>query len=238
MQGDLYLAAQGLLPDFPNLPVLQRTEALPTGSAGLVDFAELRAAAFHIRADIPHDAWASVLSALHHATGGSDAGRHLAHAWSAADPRCSAPEVDGKWRSFGKSDTTPVTAGSLFALAREHGWQAITAADFVDDTDGDAAPADAAPRPTFLCPGDCLAFPARPYIVKGLIGPGQLGGTFGDPGTDKSLLAPRLAYAIALGGEAFGLRTRQGGPVLCRCRRRNRHGGPRRGAAPGTGGRP
>ena len=45
-------------------------------------------------------------------------------------------------------------------------------------------------------------------MVKGLIGPGQIGCIFGDPGAGKSLIAPNIAYAVAQGRETFGMRTK------------------------------
>lgn len=92
--------------------------------------------------------------------------------------------------------------------------------DWINDfPDGPTAPANptAASRLTFLTPGECANLPARDYLVKGLIAPGQVGCIFGDPGAGKSLIAPRLAYSVAQGTEAFGLRTRQGGVVYVAC---------------------
>lgn len=72
-------------------------------------------------------------------------------------------------------------------------------------------------RLTFLTPDDCAALPARDYLVKSLIAPGQVGCIFGEPGAGKSLLAPWLGYAIARGAKVFGLRTRQGGVFYVAC---------------------
>ena len=63
---------------------------------------------------------------------------------------------------------------------------------------------------TFMSPADCEeeAQRGRGYVVKGLIGPGQIGCIFGDPGAGKSLIAPNIAYAVAQGRETFGMRTK------------------------------
>jgi len=76
---------------------------------------------------------------------------------------------------------------------------------------GTGDPAPAASGLTFLTPAQCATLPVRPYIVKGLIGQGDVTAIVGAPGAGKSLLAPRIAYAVAQGAEVFGRRTRQGG---------------------------
>ncbi|MFU1479059.1 AAA family ATPase [Roseovarius sp. C7] len=63
---------------------------------------------------------------------------------------------------------------------------------------------------TFLSPADCEDLPARNYLIKGLLGEGDISAVVGAPGAGKSLLAPYLGFAVAQGVEAFGLRTRQG----------------------------
>jgi KaiC/GvpD/RAD55 family RecA-like ATPase len=65
----------------------------------------------------------------------------------------------------------------------------------------------------YLTPGQCADLPARDYVVKRLIAPGQIGCIFGEPGAGKSLIAPRVAYEIAQGEPTFGLRTKAG-PVF------------------------
>lgn len=61
---------------------------------------------------------------------------------------------------------------------------------------------------TFTTPAECEEETRRGYVVKGLIGPGQIGCIFGDPGAGKSLIAPTIGYAVAQGRETFGLRTK------------------------------
>jgi hypothetical protein len=64
---------------------------------------------------------------------------------------------------------------------------------------------------SFLSPTDCENAPARGYLVKGLIAPGDVSCIFGAPGAGKSVIAPHIAYAVAQGRQAFGMRTKQGG---------------------------
>jgi hypothetical protein len=73
------------------------------------------------------------------------------------------------------------------------------------------APAPPSRGLTFLTPAECDLLPARPYVIKGLLAQGDVAAIVGTPGAGKSLLAPRLGYAVSQGGEVFGRRTRQVG---------------------------
>jgi hypothetical protein len=62
----------------------------------------------------------------------------------------------------------------------------------------------------FLFPVDCETSPRRGYVIKHILAPGDVGALIGQPGSGKSILAPHLAYAVAQGRSAFGLRTKPG----------------------------
>ena len=64
---------------------------------------------------------------------------------------------------------------------------------------------------TFLKPSECSASDARRYVIKGLVAEGDVASIVGAPGVGKSLLGPRLGYAVAQGEDIFGMRVRQGG---------------------------
>jgi hypothetical protein len=66
-------------------------------------------------------------------------------------------------------------------------------------------------RLVFMSPSDCATAPARGYILKGIIAPGDIACLFGAPGAGKSLMAPYLGYQVARGAAAFSRRTRRGG---------------------------
>lgn len=221
-KGSLTVARLLGLSAFP--AVLTRPERPKEAPAkpGTYDVAVLRTALPYIPNDGSHDEWLHILMALHSATGGSDQGLALAHWWSADDyPGYQHEQVTAKWRSFGKSDGLLITGATILAEARKHGWQAdpIEFDDLPDDPaedDPDLADLlDLSPEASevaglpFLTAGQCANLPARDYVVKRLIAPGQVGCIFGEPGAGKSLIAPRLAYAIAQGKEAFGLRTKR-----------------------------
>lgn len=67
-----------------------------------------------------------------------------------------------------------------------------------------------ASRLRFLSPGECADAPARGYVIKGLLAPGDVGCIYGAPGAGKSLISPHLGYAVAQGRSAFGMRTKAG----------------------------
>ncbi|WKW52031.1 AAA family ATPase [Rhodomicrobium lacus] len=64
---------------------------------------------------------------------------------------------------------------------------------------------------TVLSPRECSVSDTRRYVIKGLVAEGDVACIVGAPGVGKSLLAPRLAYAVSQGAGIFGLRVRQGG---------------------------
>ena len=52
--------------------------------------------------------------------------------------------------------------------------------------------------------------PARPYIVKKLMRPGDVCAIIGPPGAGKSMLAPLIGYMIAQGKHVFGMKSNPG----------------------------
>lgn len=210
--------------DFPAALTRPASEAPDDAAApGAYTAADLAEPLFRIPNDGSYDEWVRVLMAVHHATGGSKGGLALVEAWSAEYPGYDPKEVSAKWRSFGRSDGQQITVETLFAEARKHGWQSVTADDFDDDPEpsiedllDDDTPVKFGGL-TFLTPDQCASLPARDYVAKRLIAPGQIGCVFGEPGAGKSLLAPRLAYAVAQGEEVFGLPTKPGAVFYVAC---------------------
>jgi archaellum biogenesis ATPase FlaH len=200
----------------------EHAEAQPV--SGQHRIVELADALFRIPNDGPHDDWVKMLMAIHDATAGSAGGLALVQAWSTDYPGYDAQVVVAKWRSLGKRDGARITADTLFAEAKKFGWQAVTADDFDDDLPSvecflgdDTGKSFDLGGLTFLLPDDCANLPARDYVVKRLIAPGQVGCIFGVPGAGKSLIAPRMAYDIAQGEDTFGLRTKAGPVIYVAC---------------------
>lgn len=82
--------------------------------------AQILAALAVLPAELDYDTWISVGMAIHHETQGE--GFELWDEWSSYSPKYTNREYGlERWKSFGKSDTTVVTARSLVHLANQHG---------------------------------------------------------------------------------------------------------------------
>lgn len=83
-----------------------------------------------------YDEWRDVISGIHHATEGSDEGYQLAYDFSARAPHFDEQELDLKvwaWLDQKGETANPITERTIFAKAREHGWQDIASADDFED---------------------------------------------------------------------------------------------------------
>ncbi|AUM72930.1 AAA family ATPase [Paracoccus jeotgali] len=154
--------------------------------------------------------------ALHEESDGSRKGFDAFCQWAKQNPSYSRVECAKIWRSLKAGRAGNTGGGTIMIRAKAFGWQEPDQyddldADFEDQPDAPAAKAKKPARLTFLTPAECDAAPARSYLIKGLIAEGDVGCIFGAPGAGKSLLAPALAYAVAQGREAFGMRCKAGG---------------------------
>ena len=140
--------------------------------------------------------WRPVGMALHSESEGAEKAFDLWDEWSQAGAKYDAADQRRVWESFGTGGRKLLRIGTLFRLAKEHGWSG--------KRQSDAAPS----RLTFLSPGECAAAPSRGYVLKGILAPGDVGCIFGSPGAGKSLIAPHLGYRVAQALPAFGMRTR------------------------------
>lgn len=165
---------------------------------------------FHIPADLPYPDWNTILMALHHVSSGTKEGLEIAQEWSSQDPRWDAREVRDKWRSYGKQTGEKVGRGTILHYAQEHGWNRITARDFmpIDDQFEEDEPLQS--HLTFLTPEECAQQKPRGYVVKGMVAPGDVGCIVGAPGAGKSVFGPSLAFHVAQGANFFGHRVKQG----------------------------
>lgn len=170
------------------------------------DWDTVRGALSAIPPDVDYCDWFNIGMALHSACGGLPEGLDVWDAWSKGGTKYKGPrELASKWRSF--TAWGGIGLGTLFHLASAYGWS--DRPEWGADDFEDLQPL--ASRLKLLTPADCKSAPSRGYIIKGMLAPRDVGCIFGQPGAGKSLLAPHLAYAVAQGREAFGLRTRQGG---------------------------
>lgn len=148
-----------------------------------------------------YDPWREMGMALHHAFNGDPEGMALwdeASQWTATyDP----DELEKRWDSFGRYGDQPVTLGSIFRLAKQHGWK---------DPRKTKSIAREFAGLRFYTPGDSAKVEPPEYVVKHLIARGDVSCIFGPPGAGKSLIGPHIGYQVALGEPAFGMLTKQG----------------------------
>ena len=161
------------------------------------DWDRIKGALRSIKDADDRDRWLTIGQAMHHETQGSPEGLRLWSVWSKRSAKYSESDQRRTWQSFGSRKGEVIGIGSLYHIAKGEGWSG------------------AAPKPpsrlSFLSPADCEAAPARGYILKGMIAPGDVACVVGAPGAGKSLLAPYLAYMVAQGSEVFNMRSKAGG---------------------------
>ena len=73
-------------------------------------------------ADVSWDDWNKMGGLLHRASGGSSEGLGLWIDWSMKSPKYVAGECDARWSHFGTHGFTRAGAGTLFHMAKAHGW--------------------------------------------------------------------------------------------------------------------
>jgi hypothetical protein len=118
----------------PEKPVGAHTPALV--GAALKPLAAALAAIPNDTDPLGYDEWRDVISGIHHATQGSDEGYALALEFSARAPHFDEQELDLKvwaWLDQKGETANPITERTIFAKAREHGWQDVASADDFED---------------------------------------------------------------------------------------------------------
>lgn len=116
------------------VPVLERPVREVAAVEASGDLVRLRAALAAIpnegTAERDYDEWRNIIFAIHHATGGSDAGHALAHEFSARSGKYDPEFFDGRVWPYVRDREGGVTEQTIYAIARQHGWDAPTAEEF------------------------------------------------------------------------------------------------------------
>ena len=163
-----------------------------------------------------YEHWIRTGMALHAASGGSDDGFALWHAWSA-----SGESYDGiedcryHWGSFGRHGGRGVTLGSVFAAAKQAGYVMVRSVPdlppveaYEDEPQADVVQPDevvesldTARRRHPLRWGDLQerAVPERQWAIPHWLGIGYVTLIAGPGGVGKSLLAQQIGAALAVG---------------------------------------
>lgn len=159
---------------------------------------------------IPHDEavdrdqWVKIGLAIYSGTGGSERGRESFLDWSVTwhrhdeDPSGHLAAAEALWASFANSPPTSIGAGTVYDLARQHGWtrpKAKTGAGRGQLFD------------------DIQVQPMQDF-VEDLLEDGSLVMVFGVPGSGKTFLVLDLLLHIAWGLIWFGKEVDQGPTLL------------------------
>jgi len=124
------------------VPVVQKPEKTAGAQtpalvgAALKPLAAALAAIPNDTSPLGYDEWRDVISGIHHATQGSDEGYALAYDFSARAPHFDEEELAIKvwaWLDQKGETANPITERTIFAKAREHGWQDVASADDFED---------------------------------------------------------------------------------------------------------
>lgn len=125
------------------VPMLERATTVQTSSiiddgSQSTSLAELRAALAAIPNEgaesLEYDSWRNVIFALHHATGGSEAGLALAHEFSSRSAKYDPTFLDERVWPYVRSERggTLITARTVFDMAHKHGYVEDVSLGFED----------------------------------------------------------------------------------------------------------
>lgn len=195
-----------------------RVAAAPPASADLTKLVSALDALPNDGDGLDYDRWRNVVFAIHHATGGSDEGLQLAHAFSSRSAKYDADFLDRRvWPSIRSDRDTVITANTIYALAVEAGWEDPTLADGFEVLPDEPTPAPAGPKKRHrLTPEQIAEFYSKPgptWLVKDVLPAVGASVVYGASGSGKSFLAIDIGFAVARGEDWRGKAVKQG-PVL------------------------
>ncbi len=118
--------------------------------------------------DAHWDTWNTIGLLAYAATGGSPEGMEAWERWSATSQKHDPSECEARWRCFHRSPPTRGGAGSIFYLARQHGWQDPRRARREEPPPHDAVPPWAAAEPESAPPSgkESSQKPADPSLTE------------------------------------------------------------------------
>lgn len=159
--------------------------------------------------------WRDIVFGVMEGCDGDEEGVALVHEFSARSPEYNPTFLDERVLPYVKSDGG-ITRATVFAEARKHGWQEVTAEDFdglggmpsnaANDAGGNAAPVE-----TELQAIDLRTIQPKPaaqrWVWENYIPERKVTRLDGDGGVGKSFIALLLAVCTALGILCFGVPT-------------------------------
>lgn len=125
--------------------------------------------------ELDYDSWRNVLFGVHHASQGSDDGLALVHEFSARSSKYDPAKTDRDWGYAGKNQGTPITIGTIKAMAGAHGWQDPAREPSEDDFDVVPADEQEPPRPGYRRNGKGEILALAENIVMAVRAPRECG---------------------------------------------------------------
>lgn len=199
-------------PTSPAVPVLARPERQASAPTS-VEFAQLRAALAAIPNEGDHersyDQWRDIVFGVHQATGGNDEGLALVHEFSARSAKYDPAFLEARVWPYVRDREGGITARSILAAAREHGWIEPIEDDF-DVVEPEPAAPPKVSKFELVQAGVFAAGTPPGWIVKGVLPRAELVVIFGESGAGKTFAVLDLVAAIARGVDWRGCRVTKG----------------------------
>ena len=173
----------------------------PEPRAGL-SFGALAVLLSPIDADITYDDWSKVLMAVHHETGGSEAGFELVTQWSSKGRKYKGiNDVRSHWRSFSTDRPNIVGAAWLKKFSAKQAAMRPSVSD-------------SGPRFAVIPDHQFIERAPLAWHVKGVLPKAELAVVFGPSGSGKSFVVFDMAAAIATGVPWQGRKATKGKVVF------------------------
>ena len=148
---------------------------------------------------VSEDYWLLVIWAI--ASLGWICGEEIAREWSKQSNRYTDDGFEQAWNGFDPSNPKRIGIGSLYKLAKEHGWKPPITATLL------APPLQASDRYKVLWPADIAIIQPIQWRLKHVLPATGLAAIYGQSGAGKSFLTVDLGAAISHGNPWFGIKT-------------------------------
>jgi len=165
-------------------------------------FADVVLLLLSIDPDVTYDSWLKILMAVHHETGGSEAGFEAVNEWSARGRKYKGVEdIRSHWRSFSADRPNIVGAAWLKKFSTEESAMRPRTSDN-------------GPRFAVIPDHQFIERDPLAWHVKGVLPKAELAVVFGPSGSGKSFVVFDMAAAIATGALWQGRKTTKGKVVF------------------------
>ncbi|WP_196493574.1 VapE domain-containing protein [Burkholderia anthina] len=164
------------------VPRAEREIVVPPAAAAPAELGVLKSALDAIPNtgddELDYDSWRNVLFGVHHASHGSDDGLALVLEFSARSSKYDPAKTERDWGYAGKNQGTPITIGTIKAMAAAHGWQDPARQPSEDDFEAlsqDEAAKLPPPRPNYRRNGKGEILMTTENVVVGVSVPHECG---------------------------------------------------------------